>query len=151
MSLATRIDTELKEAMKARETLRLEVLRGLKSAVKYHVIEKHGAEGVASDEDVVAVVRREMKKRQDSIESYSKAARADLADKEKAEAAILAGFLPAAMSDAEVEALVRKAIAETGATGKAQMGAVMKSAQALAQGRADGKTLSQCVQKLLAG
>ena len=149
MSLAARIDAELKAAMIAKDAPRLSTLRMLKSAVKNLAIEKGGADYAATDEDVITVVRRELKKRQDSIDSFEKAGRTDLADKEKVEATVLGTFLPAAPSAEEVEALVRQAIADTGATSKAQMGAVMKAASALAQGRVDGRTLSSTVQKLL--
>jgi uncharacterized protein YqeY len=149
MSLVAQIDADLKKAMIAREADKLSVLRMLKSAVKYAALEKGGADAVPSDVDVLAVVRKEAKKREDSITSYSAAGRTDLADKEKQELEFLRTFLPAQMSPEPVEALVRAAIQETGATGKAQMGQVMKAAQAKAAGRVDGKTLSQVVQRLL--
>jgi uncharacterized protein YqeY len=150
MSLVAQIDADLKKAMLAREAEKLSVLRMLKSAVKYAAIEKGGADAVPTDADVLAVVRKEAKKRDDSIASYEKAGRTDLADKEKKELVFLQQFLPAQMAPEQVEALVRDAIKETGATGKAQMGQVMKAAQAKAAGQVDGKTLSQIVQRLLA-
>jgi len=149
MSLATQIDADIKKAMIAREAERLSVLRMLKSSVKYAAIQKGGADTELSDADVLAVVRKEAKKREDSIASYTQAARTDLADKEKSELAILRGFLPAQLSPEKLEELVREAIKETGATSKAQMGQVMKAAQAKAAGQADGKTLSAVVQRLL--
>jgi uncharacterized protein YqeY len=149
MSLVARIDADLKKAMLARDADKLSVLRMLKSAVKYAAIEKGGADAVPSDADVLAVVRKEAKKRDDSITSYEKAGRQDLADKEKSELVFLKEFLPDQMAPEQVEALVKAAIAETGATGKAQMGQVMKAAQAKAAGQVDGKTLSQVVQRLL--
>jgi uncharacterized protein YqeY len=149
MSLVAQIDADLKKAMMAREAEKLSVLRMLKSAVKYAAIEKGGADAVPSDADVLAVVRKEAKKREDSITSFSQAGRTDLAEKEKQELEFLKTFLPAQMSPEKVEALVKEAIQETGATGKAQMGAVMKAAQAKAAGQVDGKTLSQVVQRLL--
>ena len=93
---------------------------------------------------------KEAKKREDSITSFEQAGRTDLASREKSELQILQAFLPAPLSPENLEALVREAIAETGATGKAQMGQVMKAAQARAAGQVDGKTLSQIVQRLLA-
>ena len=149
MSLVAKIDADLKAAMIARDAEKLSVLRMLKSAVKYAAIEKGGADAVPSDLEVLAVVRKEAKKREDSITSYTDAGRKDLADKEKQELEFLRTFLPAQWSPEKVEALVKDAIAETGATGKAQMGAVMKAAQAKAAGQVDGKTLSQVVQRLL--
>ena len=149
MSLVAQIDADLKKAMLAREEDKLSVLRMLKSAVKYAAIEKGGADAVPTDVEVLAVVRKEAKKREDSITSYTQAGRTDLAAKEKQEMEFLRTFLPAQMAPEQVEALVRAAIQETGATGKAQMGLVMKAAQAKAAGQVDGKTLSQVVQRLL--
>ncbi len=149
MSLLATIEADLKQAMLSKQPEKVSVLRMLKSSIKYVAIEKVGMEGVLPDADIVAVIRKEVKKRQDSIDSFTKANRTDLADKEKSECAILETYLPAQMSAEQMEALVKAAIAEVGATGKAQMGAVMKVAQAKAAGQADGKTLSQMVQKLL--
>jgi uncharacterized protein YqeY len=144
-----RIDGDLKKAMLAREAEKLSTLRMLKSAVKYAAIEKGGADYVPSDAEVLAVVRKEAKKREDSVASFDQAGRTDLSAKEKQELEFLKTFLPAQMAPEQVEELVRAAIAETGATGKAQMGQVMKAAQAKAAGQVDGKTLSQVVQRLL--
>jgi uncharacterized protein YqeY len=149
MSLVAKIDADLKQAMIAREADKLSVLRMLKSAVKYAAIEKGGADAVPTDLEVLAVVRKEAKKREDSITQYTAANRADLADKEKQELEFLRTFLPAQLSPEKLEALVKEAIQETGATSKAQMGTVMKAAQAKAAGQADGKALSQIVQRLL--
>ena len=149
MSLVAQIDAELKKAMLAREADKLSVLRMLKSSVKYAAIEKGGADSVPSDADVLAVVRKEVKKREDSITSFAQAGRTELADKEKSELEFLRVYLPAQMAEEKVEALVKEAIAETGATTKAQMGLVMKAAQAKAAGQVDGKTLSTVVQRLL--
>jgi uncharacterized protein len=149
MSLTAKIDSELKQSMLQRDHDKTSTLRMLKSAVKYAAIEKGGADFVPGDAEVVAVVRKEIKKRQDSIESYTKANRNDLADKEKKELAFLETYLPASLSPAEVEKIVADAIAAVGATTKSQMGAVMKAAQTIAAGRVDGKTLSSLVQKHL--
>ena len=149
MSLALKIDEQIKEAMKAKEADRLSVLRMLKSAMKYAVIEKYGAEGEAKDEDVLAAVRKEIKKRKDSIEAFEKGGRPEQATKEKAEMKILEAYLPAAMSEADLEKLVKAVIAELGATDKKGMGAVMKACQAKAAGRADNRALSSLVGKLL--
>ena len=149
MSLVAKIDADLKAAMIARDAEKLSVLRMLKSAVKYAAIEKGGADSVPTDLDVIAVVRKEAKKREDSIKQFSDAGRTELADKEKKELEFLKTLLPAQLTPEKLEALVKEAIAEVGATSKAQMGSVMKAAQAKAAGQADGKTLSQLVQKLL--
>jgi len=145
MSFQAQIDEDLKVAMKAREAERLGVIRMLKAALKNASIEKGGMTYVLDDASAMAIVRKELKKRQDSIEGFEKGNRPELAAKEKAEAEILAAYLPKALSPEEVAALVAAAIAETGATSKAQMGAVMKVATERAAGRADGKALSTAV------
>ncbi len=145
MSFQARIDDDLKAAMKARQADRLGVLRMLKAALKNASIEKGGMSFELSDVDAAAVVRKELKKRQDSVESFTKGGRPELAEKETAEAAMLAEYLPQSLSAAELEQLVAACIAESGATSKAQMGAVMKLAVERAAGRADGKALSAAV------
>ena len=149
MSIEERIDSDLKEAMRAKDTTKLAVLRMLKSALKYAAIAKSGTEAELSDAEAAQVIRKQAKQRQDSIESFEKGGRADLAEKEQKELSILNGYLPQAMSPDEVEQTVRDAIAEVGATSKAQMGAVMKALQAKVAGGADGKTLSQEVSRQL--
>jgi len=149
MTLFERIDTDLKDAMRAKDAMRLGVLRMLKSALKYGAIEKSGADAELGDADAVQVIRKQAKQRQDSIESFEKGGRAELAEKEKAELAILNSYLPQQLSAEELAKVVSEAIAEVGATSKAQMGAVMKALQAKVAGRADGKSLSQEVQKQL--
>lgn len=149
MSFTTQLAEDIKNAMKAKDTVALNVVRGLKSAVKYAAIEKLGAEGELSDSDALAVVRKEIKKRQDSVASYESAGRQDLADAEKAEITVLEKYLPAAMSAEEVVRLVEAVISETGAASKKEMGTVMKLLQERAAGRADGKTLSSEVAKRL--
>jgi uncharacterized protein YqeY len=149
MSFQARIDQDLKEAMKAREAERLGVLRMLKAALKNASIEKGGMQFELADADALGIVRKEMKKRQDSIESFTKGGRPELAAKEESEAKILATYLPKALSAEEVQALVAAAIAEAGATSKKEMGAVMKLANERAAGRVDGRTLSAAVSAAL--
>jgi uncharacterized protein len=149
MTLQQRVDSDLKEAMRAKDATTLGVLRMLKSALKYTAIEKSGAEAELSDAETAQVIRKQAKQRQDSIESFEKGGRAELAAKEKKELSILQSYLPQAMTGDELSKVVRETIAELGATSKAQMGAVMKALQAKVAGRADGKTLSQEVQKQL--
>ncbi len=149
MSLVAKIDADLKAAMIAKDAEKLSVLRMLKSAVKYAAIEKGGADSVPTDLEVIAVVRKEVKKREDSISSFSAGGRTEMADKEKKEMEFLKTLLPAQLTPEKLEAIVKEAIAEVGATSKQQMGSVMKAAQARAAGQADGKTLSQLVQRLL--
>ena len=149
MTLQQRVDSDLKEAMRAKEATKLGVLRMLKSALKYAAIAKSGAEAELSDAEAVQVIRKQAKQRQDSIESFEKGGRAELADKEKQELAILNTYLPQGMSQDELAKVVRETIAELGATSKAQMGAVMKALQAKVGGRADGKALSAEVARQL--
>src|SRR5438477_10275166 len=149
MTLQERVDSDLKEAMRAKEATKLGVLRMLKSALKYAAIEKSGADAELNDAEAVQVIRKQAKQRQDSIDSFEKGGRAELAAKEKEELSILNTYLPQAMSADELSKIVSETIKEVGATSKAQMGAVMKAAQAKAAGRADGRTLSQEVQKQL--
>jgi len=149
MTLQQRVDGDLKEAMRAKDSTKVGALRMLKSALTYAAIGKSGAEGELSDAEAAQVVRKQAKQRQDSIESFEKGGRAELAAKEKKELSILNAYLPQAMSADELSKVVRETIAELGATSKAQMGAVMKALQPKVGGRADGKTLSQEVQKQL--
>ena len=149
MNLSERVDSELKAAMREKNAVKLGVLRMLKSALSYATIEKSGAQGELSGADAAQVIRKQVKQRQDSIESFEKGGRPELAAKEKEELSILQSYLPQAMSADEISKIVRETIAEVGASSKAQMGAVMKALQAKVAGRADGKTLSAEVQKQL--
>ena len=149
MSLLQHVDSDLKEAMRARDTTKLGVLRMLKSALKYAAIAKSGTEAELSDAEATQVIRKQVKQRQDSIESFEKGGRAELAEKEREELSILNAYLPQPMSADELSQVVGQAIAEVGATSKAQMGAVMKAMQAKVGGRVDGRTLSTEVQKQL--
>jgi len=135
--------------MREKNATKLGVLRMLKSALKYSAIEKSGAEGELNDSEAAQVIRKQVKQRQDSIESFEKGGRAELAAKEKNELSILQSYLPQPMTAEEIAKVVRETIAEVGATSRAQMGAVMKALQSKAAGRADGKTLSEEVQKQL--
>jgi uncharacterized protein len=149
MRLQERIDSDLKEAMRAKDATRHGVQRKHKSALNYAAIEKPGAKGELNDTELVQVIRKQAKQRQDSIESFEKGGRPELAAKEKEELAVLNSYLPQALGAEELAKIVRDTIGETGATSKAQMGVVMKALQAKVAGRADGKTLSQEVQRQL--
>jgi uncharacterized protein len=149
MTLIQQVDGDLKEAMRQKSTTKLGVLRMLKSALNYAAIEKSRAEGALNDSEALQVIRKQVKQREDSIESFEKGGRGELAAKEKEELFILQSYLPQAMSPEELVKVVRETIAELGATSRAQMGAVMKTLQAKVAGRADGKTLSAEVQKQL--
>ena len=149
MTLVERVDSDLKDAMRAKDAPKLGVLRMLKSALKYAAIAKSDAEAELNDAEAAQVIRKQMKQRQDSIESFEKGGRVELAEKEKKEVSILNAYLPQAMTSEEISKVVRETIAETGATSRAQMGAVMKALQAKAAGRVDGKALSVEVQRQL--
>lgn len=149
-TLSDQVTEDIKNAMRAKDTLALTTLRALKSAIKNSAIEKGGADAVLDDTEVTAVIRKQIKQRQDSITQYEQAGRTELAEKEKSEIVVLEKYLPAALSQAEIEQAVAEAIAETGASSKADMGKVMKVLQEKTGGRADGKTLSQAVQGKLA-
>lgn len=147
MTLQERLGQDIKAAMLAKDADRLNALRMLKSAIGYLLIEKKTE--TISDPDLISVVQKEIKKRRDSIEQFEKGGRAELAAKEKQEITVLETFLPQPLSPDELENLVRDTITETGASSKKDMGAVIKAVQAKAAGRADGKSISQLVGKLL--
>jgi uncharacterized protein YqeY len=147
MSLQQRVTDELKASMMAREAVRTATLRMLKAALGYAQIEKKT--DTLPDPEVMAVIQREAKKRRDAIEEFEKGGRVEMAANERAELEVLTGFLPKALTPEELEALVRGVIAEVGATSKKDMGAVMKAAQAKVDGRADGRSVSALVSRLL--
>jgi uncharacterized protein YqeY len=141
------LTAEIKAAILARDAARLSTLRLLKSAADYAQIERKTEH--LTEADFVSVVQKEVKKRRDSIEQFEKGGRAELAAKEKAEITVLETFLPKALSAEELENLVVATIRELGATSKKEMGPVIKAVQAKAAGRAEGKTISLAVGKLL--
>jgi uncharacterized protein len=151
VNLSERVDSDLKTAMRAKNAVTLGVLRMLKAALTNATIEKGGADSKLTDAEAAQVIRKQVKQRQDSIESFEKGGRAELAAKETEELSILQSYLPQGMSADEISKIVRETIAEVGASSRAQMGAVMKAVQAKVAGRADGKTLSAEVQKQLSG
>lgn len=148
--IATRIPEDIKNAMRAKDTTALNALRALKSAMTNAAIEKGGLGSVLEEAEVLAVIRKQIKQRVDSCEQFEKAGRPELALTEKTEIEILSRYLPAALSEEQLHAIIEQAVTETGATGKADMGKVMKRSQELADGRADGKVLSAAVMKRLA-
>ena len=147
MSLQQRVNDELKSSMLARQAVRTGTLRMLKAALGYAQIEKKTE--TLSDADVMTLIQREAKKRRDSIEDFEKAGRTEMAANEKAELEVLSEYLPKALSAEELESLIREVITEVGATSKKDMGAVMKATQSKVDGRADGKSVSALVSRLL--
>jgi uncharacterized protein YqeY len=143
------LSEDIKNAMRAKDTVALNTLRALKTALTNAAIEKGGLGTPLDDAECLANVRRQVKQRQDSISQFEKAGRTELADNEKCEIAVLEKYLPAAMSEAELDAMLDQAVADTGATGKADMGKLIKRMQELADGRADGRTISAAVAKRL--
>jgi uncharacterized protein YqeY len=147
---ATSLQEDIKNAMRAKDTTALNALRALKSALTNAAIEKGGLGTLLDEAEVLVVVRKQIKQRVDAGEQFEKAGRAELATTEKQEIEILSKYLPTALTEEELLAIVEQAITDTGATGKADMGKAMKRAQELADGRADGKLLSAAVMKRLA-
>lgn len=143
------LQDELKESMLAKEVLRTSVLRMLLTAVTYAEINKGGAGYVATEEDVLGVVEKQVKQRKDSIESFENANRQDLADKEKKEMALLQKYLPEQMGEDEVRSLVADAIQQTGATTQQDMGKVMSALMPKTKGKADGSLVSRIVKESL--
>jgi len=148
--LSQQITEDMKTAMREKNTLALGTIRMLKSAIKNAAIEKGGADAELTDPEVIVVIRREVKKRQDSIEQYTAGGRMELVEQENAEMAVLNGYLPEPLSAEKLEEIIAAAIAEVGATSRKEMGQVMKLVQDRTEGRADGKTLSQAVMAKLA-
>ncbi len=148
MTLAERIQADLVSAMKARQELRLSVLRMVKTAIQNKEVEKIKK---LDDAEVLALLQTLMKQRRESVEQFRAGGRLDLADKETREIAIIEAYLPAAPSDAEMDQAIEAAIGETGANSPKQMGAVVKAARALLAGKTvDGKVLSDRVRDRLA-
>ena len=149
MTLKDQIIADMTAAMKAKDAARTSTLRMVKAAIMHR--EKEGA-GELQDDDVLKLLRSQLKQRRDSVDQYQKAGRQDLADKETAEIAVIEFYLPQGASEAEIEQAVTDAITETGATSMKEIGAVMKAAMAKLAGKnADGRLVSETVKKKLAG
>ncbi|MBI3617133.1 MAG: GatB/YqeY domain-containing protein [Candidatus Omnitrophica bacterium] len=137
------------QAMKDRDTVKSSTVNFLRAQLKNVRIEKRSE--TLEDKDVVAVIKKQIKQRQDSIEQYEKGGRRDLADKETAEMAILKSYLPEELSEQALQQFIEQAIRETGAQSMKDMGSVIKAVAAKAQGRADNRVVSELVKKALAG
>ncbi|MCB0342064.1 MAG: GatB/YqeY domain-containing protein [Pseudobdellovibrionaceae bacterium] len=147
MSLKDQIMADVKSAMKEKDQERLNCLRFLQAAVKNREIEVRP--NAISDDDVLGVIKKQVKQRQDSIEQYSKAGREDLEAKEKFELSVLEGYLPQQMSREQLEGVVTEVIAALGADSVKQMGAVMKEVIAKTKGAADNRVVSEVVKEKL--
>jgi uncharacterized protein YqeY len=148
MTLRDRVNEDMKSAMKAREAERLSTIRLLLAAVKQREVDERIT---LDDAGVVAVVEKMLKQRKDSVQQYEQAGRADLADREKAEMALLSGYLPQQLADAELEAVVAEAVAASGAAAPSDMGKVMAIVKGKVAGRADMGKVSALVKAKLAG
>jgi uncharacterized protein len=148
MSLTTTIMEEIKTAMRAKDTIALEALRSIKSELLLAQTATGSKEEITEDEET-KLLQRLVKTRKESARIFTEQNRPDLAEPEMAQIAVIEKFLPAQLSDAEVEAVVAKIIADTGASGIASMGKVMGLASAQLGGTAEGKTISTIVKKLL--
>ena len=148
MSLQTKVMEALKEAMKAKDTVALESLRAIKSAILLARTEA-GASEELSEADELKLLQKLVKQRKDSAALYTQQGRNDLADPELAQMAVIEKFLPAQLSEAEVEEALKGIIAQVGATTPKDMGKVMGAATKQLAGKADGKLISDIVKKLL--
>jgi len=148
MSLKEKLTADMKDAMKARDAETRDAIRYVLSALKNAEIDKKGD---LSEEEELKLLRSQVKQRQDSIEQFRAGGREDLAEKEESQVRILERYLPQQMSDEELDAFVKQGIAEVGAEGPKDMGKVMGSLTAKADGRVDGRRLSAAVRNALAG
>jgi len=146
MTLRERLSEEMKNAMKARDDLRLSAIRLIRSAVKNRDIE---LKRELNDQEIVEVIATLGKQRRESIRMFTEAGRNDLVEKEEKELTVLLDFLPRQLGREEIAALVEKAIAECGAQGGKDMGKVMKALMPHVAGRADGRTVSDVVREKL--
>ena len=147
MSLAERVQKDLVDAMRARDELRLSVLRGIKSAIKLREVDKMR---VLEEAESVQLLQTLVKQRKESIEQFTKGNRPELAEKESKELTIIETYLPAGASEADMDAAITKAIADTGSNSIKQMGAVVKAAKTFLEGKTvDGKALSDRVRERL--
>jgi uncharacterized protein YqeY len=148
MNLRERLDADMKQALRSRDTLRLETIRGVRGAMRNREIELGGT---LDDEGILRVIRALVKQRAEAIEQYRAGGRDDLVRKEEGERAVLEGYLPAAPDAAEVERVVRAVIAEVGAEGPRDVGRVMRPALERLGPAADGKLVNETARRLLSG
>ncbi|HEV8481836.1 MAG TPA: GatB/YqeY domain-containing protein [Candidatus Eisenbacteria bacterium] len=150
MSLEERLSEDLKNAMREKDERRLSVIRMIRSGILLEK-KKPNAPATLPDDQVIRLIQAHVKKVKEALETAEKVGRPELAADARAEIAIADAYLPAAMSEDELETIVRAALAETGATGPAAMGPIMKAAMAKVGGRADGKRVQETVRRVLGG
>lgn len=148
MTLQMQLNDAMKEAMKAKDSLRLNAIRLIKTAVKNREIDERRELG---EQEVIAVLSSLVKQRKESAQVYRENGRQELAEKEELELAVIQGFLPTQLDEAGIRQLIEAALAETGAASPKDMGKVMKIVSAQTLGRADGKLVSELVKARLAG
>ena len=148
MSLKEQLTESMKEAMKAKDSLRLNAIRLIRTAIKNREIEERRD---LEDRDVIALLSSLLKQRKESAQVYRENDRPELAEKEEAEQAVIQEFLPSQLSEEEIGALIEEAVAETGAASMKEMGKVMKIVTAKTLGRADGRRVSELVKARLSG
>ncbi|NDI33724.1 GatB/YqeY domain-containing protein [Chengkuizengella sediminis] len=146
MSLSERLTTDMKQAMRDKEKLKLTVIRMIRSAIKDVEINERRT---PDDNDVLAIISREIKQRKDSLQEFKNAGRDDLVEKLEAEINIINEYLPQQLSEEEIIEIVQQTIQEVGASSKADMGKVMGALMPKVKGRADGKIVNQTVQNFL--
>jgi uncharacterized protein YqeY len=147
MSLREKINQDLKDAMKAKDVEKRDALRLLTSAFKQIEVDERKE---LNDDDVIKIIQKQVKSRNDSIEQYKKADRQDLVDKEQSEIDVYEVYLPKQLSDDELQSALKEIIEKVGASSMKDMGKVMGSASKELAGKADGKRINECVKSLLA-
>lgn len=147
MSIEKTVEQHLTEAMKAKDAQKVSTLRLLKAALGNYKIEKK--KNSLEDNEVVEILQRQIKQRKESVESYEKGGRTELSEKETQELAILQVYLPTQLADSEIKSLAQKAITQSGAKTKAELGKVMKELMPSLKGKADGKRVNEIVLSLL--
>ncbi len=147
MDIRAQLTQDMKDAMKAKDSLKLDAIRFLQSAIKYKEVELRP--NAITQDDVMGVIKKLVKQRKESIEQYTTGGRQDLADKESQELKVLEAYLPAQMNSEQIEKIVGEVIADLKATSIKDMGAVMKAVSAKTQGTADNKLVSEIIKKRL--
>ncbi|MNO21548.1 glutamyl-tRNA(Gln) amidotransferase subunit E [compost metagenome] len=146
MNLSERLNEDMKQAMKSQDKFKLSTIRMVRATIKNLEID---LKRTLNDNEVLDILSREIKQRKDALQEFEKAGREDLASNVRAEAEIIAGYLPEQLTEEEIKVIVQQTIQETGASSKAEIGKVMSALMPKVKGRADGKLVNQAVQQLL--
>ncbi|AJC73587.1 aspartyl-tRNA amidotransferase subunit B [Pseudothermotoga hypogea DSM 11164 = NBRC 106472] len=148
MDLKSRLNQDLKEALKAKDEVKLRTVRMLLTAIKNFEVEKMT---LATDEDILQIMSKEIKKRQEAIEMYEKGGRQDLAQAERQEIEVIQSYMPKQLSEEEIKEIAKKVISELNLKGPKDVGVAMKAIMPQVKGRADGKLVNKIVSELLSG